>query len=398
MQKNRRNFYLCQTFNNFFMGNFISRMLLVCIAVSLTGCKKNESVATVSNLKNENTVHYAKGFSIHKYEGFSVVRVTNPWPKATKDYTYILQENGTKIPDSLSKNVIIPVPLKKVIVTSTTHIPSLEMLGVENSLVGFPNLDFISSEKVRTLIDQKKVREIGVGQNLNTEVIIDIEPDVIVGYGIDNNNPSLDNLQKSGLKVILNGDWNEQSPLGKAEWIKFFGALYGMESKADSIFSNIEKDYKSTLEIAKKATKKPTVLSGAMFENQWYLPQGESWGSVLIAQAGGNYLWNETKGSGSLSLPFETVFEKAEKADFWIGPGQFITLIEMVASNPHYSQFAAFKNKNVYSYSTKKGKTGGLIYFELAPNRPDLVLKDIVKILHPKLLPEHQLYFFEKLN
>ena len=380
------------------MGNFFSKMLLVFIALSFAGCKKNEVISDVSKPTPGNAIQYAKGLSIYKYEGFSVVKVTNPWPKATKDYTYVLQENGTKIPDSLAQNTIIPVPLKKVTVTSTTHIPSLEMLGVETTLAGFPNLDLISSEKVRTLIDQKKVREIGVGQNLNTEVIIDIAPDVIVGYGIDNNNPSLDNLQKSGLKVILNGDWNEQSPLGKAEWIKFFGALYGMESKADSIFSSIEKDYKTTLEIAQKATSKPTVLSGAMFENQWYLPQGESWGSVLISQAGGHYLWNETKGSGSLSLPFETVFEKAEKADFWIGPGQFISLKEMSDSNTHYGQFAAFKNKNVYSYSTKKGKTGGLIYFELAPNRPDLVLKDIVKILHPELLPQHQLYFFEKLK
>ena len=380
------------------MGNFFSKVLLVFIALSFAGCKKNEVISDVSKPTTGNAIQYAKGLSIYKYEGFSVVKVTNPWPKATKDYTYVLQENGTKIPDSLAQNTIIPVPLKKVIVTSTTHIPSLEMLGVETTLAGFPNLDLISSEKVRTLIDQKKVREIGVGQNLNTEVIIDIAPDVIVGYGIDNNNPSLDNLQKSGLKVILNGDWNEQSPLGKAEWIKFFGALYGMESKADLIFSSIEKDYKNTLEIAQKANSKPTVLSGAMFENQWYLPQGESWGSVLISQAGGNYLWNDTKGSGSLSLPFEAVFEKAEKADFWIGPGQFISLKEMSDSNTHYGQFAAFKNKNVYSYSTKKGKTGGLIYFELAPNRPDWVLKDIVKILHPELLPLHQLYFFEKLK
>lgn len=380
------------------MKHFFLKSILFFLLVSLAGCKKNEAVSTDKNQAAANEIQYAKGLSIYKYDGFSVVKVSNPWPKANKDYTYVLQQNGAVIPDSLKQNTIIQVPIKNIIVTSTTHIPSLEMLGVENTLTGFPNLDFVSSDKVRTRIDQKKIREIGVGQQLNTEVIIDIQPDVIVGYGIDNNNPSLDNLQKSGLKVILNGDWNELSPLGKAEWIKFFGALYGLESKADSIFSNIEKDYNTTLEIAKKATTKPTVLSGAMFENQWYLPQGESWGSVMIAQAGGNYLWKDSKGSGSLSLPFETVFEKAENADFWIGPGQFTSLKEMSGSNPHYAKFAAFKNKNVYSYSTKKGKTGGLIYFELAPNRPDLVLKDMVKILHPELLPEHQLYFFEKLK
>jgi len=380
------------------MKHFFSKSILLFLLVSFGGCKKNEAVSTDKNLAAANEIQYAKGLSIYKYDGFSVVKVSNPWPKANKDYTYVLQQKGAVIPDSLKQNTIIQVPIKNIIVTSTTHIPSLEMLGVENTLTGFPNLDFVSSDKVRNRIDQKKIREVGVGQQLNTEVIIDIQPDVIVGYGIDNNNPSLDNLQKSGLKVILNGDWNELSPLGKAEWIKFFGALYGLESKADSVFSNIEKDYNTTLEIAKKATTKPTVLSGAMFENQWYLPQGESWGSVIIAQAGGNYLWKDSRGSGSLSLPFETVFEKAENADFWIGPGQFTSLKEMSDSNPHYAKFASFGNKSVYSYSTKKGKTGGLVYFELAPNRPDLVLKDMVKILHPELLPEYQLYFFEKLK
>ena len=208
----------------------------------------------------------------------------------------------------------------------------------------------------------------------------------------------LDNLQKSGLKIMINGDWNEQTPLGKAEWIKLYGALYMLEDKADALFSNIEKEYLNTLALAKKIKAKPTVMAGAIFESKWYLPQGNSWGSLFVKDAGGDYLWADSKGTGSLSLPFETVLEKAQNADYWIGPGQFTSLREMTQSNPHYSQFAAFKKGNVFSFSTKKGKTGGVIYYELAPNRPDLVLKDVLKILHPELLPEYELYFFEKLK
>jgi iron complex transport system substrate-binding protein len=303
----------------------------------------------------------------------------------------------------LQQFTTINIPIKSIIVTSTTHIPSLEMLGVENTLVGFPHLDYISSEKVRSRIDTRKIKEIGNNNDLNTEVIIDIAPSVVVGYGLDNNNPALDNLQKSGLKVLLNGDWNEQTPLGKAEWIKFFGALYGLDEKANTIFSEIENDYKNTLEIAKKATTKPTVLSGDIFEGKWYLPSGTSWGSLILKQANANYLWQETTGTGSLSLSFETVLEKAKNAEFWITSGQFSTLKEMSEANPHYSQFTAFQKKNVYSFCGKKGKTGGILYYELAPNRPDLVLKDLVKILHPELLvgyqPEiqfflHRYYFY----
>lgn len=349
-------------------------------------------------ISNENTVKYAKGFSIQNYDGYSIVTVSNPWPKANKSYTYILKKRKGIVPDSLKSNLTISVPIQKIVVTSTTHIPSLEMLGVEKTLIGFPNLDYISSEKVRTLIDNKKIKELGSNQSLNTEVLIDLQPDVIIGYGIDNNNPTLDNLEKNGLKIVLNGDWNEQTPLGKAEWIKLFGALYDQQEEANELFSKIEKDYLKTIEIAKKATSNPTVLVGDMFEDKWNLPQGNSWGCYFIKEAKGSYLWAETTGTGSLSLSFETVFEKAKNAEFWFTSGQFSTLEAMTNANPHYNQFKAFQNKNVYSFTRKKGEKGGVLYYELAPNRPDLVLKDLVKILHPELLKNYQLYFFEKLQ
>lgn len=379
------------------MKNIFSNITLLLLVVFIAGCKKNDASAEAKT-STKNSVKYAEGLSIAKYDGYSIVRVSNPWPKANQVFTYILKEKNGLVPDSLKQFETISVPVQKIIVTSTTHIPSLEMLGVENSLVGFPNLDYISSEKMRALIDAGKVRELGSNQALNTEITIDLQPDVIVGHGIDNNNPIFENLQKSGLKTMFNGDWNEQTPLGKAEWIKFFGALYGKEKQADAIFTTIEKDYHQALDMAKKATAKPTVLAGAMYENQWYLPQGNSWGALLVKDGGGNYLWSDTQGTGSLSLPFETVLEKAKTAEFWIGPAQFTSLSEMEKANPHYTQFDAFKNKKVYSFSIKKGKTGGVVYYELSSNRPDLVLKDVLKILHPELLPEYELFFFEKLK
>jgi len=372
-------------------------LILLFIAFStLVQCKQKAKNNTKSS--SENTVKYAKGFSIENYDGYTIITVKNPWPKASKTYQYILKEKDGIVPDSLNSLMKINIPLKNIVVTSTTHIPSLEMLNEENSLVGFPNLSYISSGKVRALIDAKKIKELGGNQSLNTEVLIDLQPEVIIGYGLDNNNPTLDNLQKSGLKVMLNGDWNEETPLGKAEWIKFFGALYGKQKEANEIFNKIEKDFLKTIEIANNATSNPTILAGDMFEDKWYLPKGTSWGSQLLAQAKGDYLWKETSGTGSLSLSFETVFEKAKDADFWITSGQFSSLKQMTDANPHYKQFKAFQNKNVYSFAGKKGKTGGVLYYELAPNRPDLVLKDLVKILHPELLVGYKPFFFEKLK
>ena len=376
-----------------FVKNTIFFFLIVSLFVQ---CKKENQHEIKSGIKNE--ISYAKGLEIYKYEGFSILKITKPWPGAKENFTYVLQEKNGIVPDSLKQFTIIPIPLKSIVVTSTTHIPALEMLGVENSLVGFPNTDYISSEKTRKLIDSGKVREVGTNETLNTEVLIDMAPDLIVSFGLNNNNPTIDNLQKSGLKVIYNGDWTEQSPLGKAEWIKFFGALYGLDTKANSIFSEIAKEYTATLALAKKAMAKPTVMCGAMYQDQWYVPQGESWAALFMKDAQANYLWADSKGTGSLSLPFETVLDKAQNADYWIAPGDFSSLKEMNESNPHYKEFTAFKNKKVYSYSAKKGARGGILYFELSPTRPDWVLKDLIKILHPELLPNHELFFFQKLK
>jgi iron complex transport system substrate-binding protein len=380
------------------MKAFFFRSILFLFLISIFGCQKSSENSKKTNYISANSTHYAKGLEIFKHRGFSIVKILNPWPDAKQSFTYILQEKNGIIPDSLKQFTIIPIPLQSIVVTSTTHIPALELLGIENTLVGFPDTDYISSAKTRKLIDAGKVREVGNNESLNTEVLMDMKPDLIVSFGLNSNNPTLDNLQKSGLKVLFNGDWTEQSPLGKAEWIKFFGALYGLDSKANAIFNTIKKEYSNTLKLAKKAKLRPTVLSGAMYEGQWYVPQGESWAALFLKDSKSNYLWSNTKGTAASSIPFEVVLEKAKEAQYWIAPGNFNSLKQMTDKNPHYNQFASFKNKKVYSYAKNVGAKGGIVYFELSPTRPDLVLKDLIRIFHPELLPNHQLFFFSKLD
>ncbi len=362
------------------------------------GCKQSDKEKSTKISTVINSIKYAKGLELYKYKGFRIMKVTKPWPEATTEFIYILKEKGFVVPDSLKQFPIISIPLQSIVTTSTTHIPALEMLGVENTLIGFPSTNFISSSKTRKRIDAGKVHEVGVNERLNTEILINLKPDAIVTFGINNNNSTIDNLKKSGLSVLINGDWTEQSPLGKAEWIKFFGALYNLDDVANSIFKSIEQNYTTALDLAKKTTSIPTVLSGAMYQDQWYVPQGESWASLFLKDAKANYLWNKTKGIGSLSLPFEKVFEKGQNAEFWIAPGDYSSLKEMSESNSHYTEFASFKNKKVYSYAVNKGPKGGIIYFELASARPDLVLKDLIKIFHSELLPNYKPFFFKKLE
>lgn len=374
-------------------------LLLLCFFLLITSCKEVQK-PTSNNAETEKAIQitYAKGFEIQSFNEYKVITLKNVWPGSEREFKYALIEKGATLPSSETFDAIIEIPVKKIVVTSTTHIPSLEMLGVEESLVGFPNLDYISSIKTRKRIAEDAIVELGKNEDINTEVLINLSPDLVVGFAVDGVNKTLSIIKKTGIPVVYNGDWTETSPLGKAEWIKFFGVFFKKEKEADSIFSEIMTQYLIAKEKALKATNRPTVLSGAMYKDVWHLPQGNSWAAQFIADANGEYLWKESEGTGSLSLNLENVLEKGVNADYWIGPGYFSSLVQLKDTHNVYIQFDAFKNDNVYNFTNKKGETGGLLYFELAPNRPDIVLKDIIKILHPELLPEHELFFFDKLQ
>ncbi|MFN3756719.1 MAG: ABC transporter substrate-binding protein [Flavobacterium sp.] len=372
--------------------NFI--ILLGCIVLISCAKKKQQTNVTSGN----EIIRYAKGLSIIPYDKYTKVTLSNPWPGATEQYTYILHEESFEFPDSLKSYVSIQVPIQTIVATSTTHIPPLEMLGVEESLVGFPNTNYVSSEATRKRIDAGKVREVGNNLSLNREVLIDMQPDLIMGFGVDGEKKAYEDLKNSGLNIMYNGDWTEQHPLGKAEWILLFGALYGKESLASETFSKIESEFNDAKKLVESIHMKPTIMSGSIYQDQWYLPHGNSWAAQFLNEAGGEYLWKNNHGEGSLALSFETVLEKAQHADFWIGPGQFNSYEQMLKSNPNYVHFKSFQEKKIYTFSNKKGSTGGVIYFELASSRPDWVLKDLIKILHPELMLEHTLVFFEPLQ
>ncbi|WP_408582856.1 ABC transporter substrate-binding protein, partial [Myroides odoratimimus] len=345
-------------------------------------------------------IEYAKGFTIEAYDQYSVVNVKQAWVGADKSFKYVLYKEGKEvIPDSLRTLPSLKVPVQSIVVTSTTHLPSLVVLEEEKSLKGFPGLNYVSSPSIRKLINDNHIKEVGQNEQLNTELLLDLNPSVIVAFAMDGSNQALQLIEKSGIPVVYNGDWVEQTPLGKAEWIKLFGALYGKEKEAKIFFDKIVQDYKEAQALVKDAKNNPTVMSGAMYQDVWYTPQGQSWMAIYFKDAKSDYLWKETEGTGSLSLSLEVVLDKAIDASFWINPAQYETLQQLVDANPHYAKFNAFKNKNVYSFSPRKGETGGSLFYELGPTRPDLVLKDLIYILHPEIsIPNYQPVFFEQLK
>ncbi|MBZ9631867.1 ABC transporter substrate-binding protein [Salegentibacter sp. LM13S] len=378
----------------------VKRLNFLLLFLVFTACKNEQNNQNTVSAQPEKSIDlsYANNFSISDFGDYYILDIETPWPDAEKTFTYLLTRKNTEIPEDLNYDQKVKIPIEKMVVTSTTHIPALEALNEETSLKGFPGLDYISSEKTRKLINSGKIKELGKNENINTEVLINLDPQLVIGFAIDGNNKTFETIQKTGIPVMYNGDWTEKTPLGKAEWIKFFGVFYDKLDEAEKIFNEIETDYTKAKELAKSAEKTPKVLSGAMYKDQWYLPYGNSWQAQFIKDANANYIYADTEGNGSMALSFENVLDKAQDSDFWISAGQYTSYTQLLKESQHYQQFEAVQNKNVYSVSLTKGETGGVLYFELGPQRPDLVLKDLVSIFHPDLLSDYQTTFFKALK
>lgn len=399
---------ICGVFSVRFLINLIfdpemkfNRHILIILLLPLLFSCRSESEKTSTGGSAEGRtipVEYASGFHIEDFGDYHILTVENPWPGSEKAFRYLLYEEGASIPEGISADAKIKVPVERIVVTSTTHIPSLEALGVEKSLVGFPGLQYISSDNTRKRISEGKVLELGENEALNTEILLSLDPDLVVAFAVDGSNRTLNTISKSGIPVVYNSDWTEDSPLGKAEWIKFFGAFFQKNEEAATYFEEVEEAYLDARDLAKQAKETPTALAGSMFKDQWFLPTGKSWHGQFFKDANARYLYEDTKGGGSLALSFEAVLAKAKAADFWIGPAQFQSYEEMTAASPHYAEFSAFQEKQIYTFSSEKGETGGVLFYEMAPNRPDLVLMDLISIFHPELLPDYETTFYKPLQ
>ena len=372
-------------------------LLLFLLMVS---CKKQKQTAITNTQEiKADTValKYAQGFKIIKHQKFTEIVVNSAWPGADKHYTYVVAASKNDIPEHLKHDAFITKNLNKIVATATAHIPQLELLNLEEKLIAFPTTDFISSPKTRALIDAGKVQDLGRDVSVNLEHLLALKPDLYIAFTVDGPTKSMEKIVQFGIPVVFNGGWAEEHPLGKTEWIKFIGALTQKEEQANGVFNTIEQNYLEAKKIAASAAKQPTVICGSTFKEIWNVPNGESWAAKLLKDANANYLWKETKGTGSHKLNVEAVLEKARHADYWITPFDASSKEELLMNNVHYQHLDAFNKNNVY-LANKKGPTGGLMFYELSPSKPDIILKDLIKILHPELLPEHELYFYSQIQ
>ncbi|MDY6799806.1 MAG: ABC transporter substrate-binding protein [Bacteroidota bacterium] len=345
-------------------------------------------------------VKYAQGFSIEYHEQFKLLTIHNPWQGAEDiQYQYALvadEQEDLKMPTEIKKIVI---PLKKVVCLSTSHIAFLEILNETESIIGVSGTKFVNNQKLQEKISQNEIVDVGYENHLNYELIAGINPDLVITYGVGSEVSSYNQkLNDLGIETMIIPEYLETHPLGKLEWIKFIAALYDKENKAETYFQMVENEYNLLVDIVSSIEREPTVLFGLPWKDTWYVPGGNSFLAKMVDDAGGEYIWRQNNSRESIPLDIEHVFVEANNADVWLNTGTVKHKHEIVKIDDRFKDFNPYKNSRIYNNNQQENEWGGNDYWEKGTVEPNIILKDLIKIFHPELLPNHTLVYYRSIN
>ena len=367
---------------------------IVTLVLLLTACGGRSKTSSAFTNGEILPLKYAENLTLIKGEGYTEARLRNPWDTTAILRTYILVEKDKPMPDHLPPGTIVRTPLSKALVYTGVHCALIHELGMVKSIGGICELQYIKVPEIIEGCQKGTIVNAGEGTNPDIEKIIDLHPDALLLSPYENSGGH-GQVEKLKVPIIECADYMETSALGSAEWIRFYGLLFHQCAKADSIFAIVEKNYNELKALASSQAKKPKVMCELKSGSAWYVPGGRSTTGKLYMDAGADYLFSHYPNSGAVPLSFETVFDKAQDADVWLMKYNLPndkTLSALREDYAPYTHFQAYREKQVYGCNT-----GHRTYYEDFPFHPDKVLKDLIKIFHPSLLPEYELKYFSKL-
>lgn len=349
-----------------------------------SGSKDKETASFTSHLK------YAVNFKIIPHEDYTELQILDP-EKGQVESKYALVKRNTQV-DFPKEMVKIEVPVKSVVALSGTHIGMMEKIKCADRISGISSRNYVANKTVLKGCDQGKVLEFDDFGQLNPERVLETPAKIIIYSGFGKTPQNEEKLSKLGILCLPNYDWRENHPLGKAEWVKLFGCLFGKEQEAENYFSKVEKEYIQLQKMAGELDEKPTVFSGSIIGDSWYMPAGESYGSTLFKDAGADYTAAREKGTGSVSYSFEQVLKSNQKSTYWFNPG-FSSNSQLLAANAKYQYFDAYKRNKIYCYSHDMNG-----FWENSAIEPNHVLSDLIQIIHAGKVDKTALYFYRKLK
>lgn len=376
-------------------NNILQYLSFLWLIFLLNACGENAKEKTAKNQIKQLEITYAKGFTIEYIDDYKIITLHSAWKGENKPIKYVLFKNEKP---QINDGIFIKTPINSIVCLSLTHIAFLEKLKLQKSIVGISGCDYVSSKLISAQIDSKQTKEIGQNEILNYELLVNLQPDVVMSFGIDaSSNQKINKLKTLGLTPVLNAEYMETHPLGQAEWIKFMAAFYDKETQADSLFKHIETEYLALAKLTAHITNKPTVFTGMPWNGAWYVPGGKSFQAQLFKDAGASYLWKNNTEERSFVKSKEVILNEAIAADFWLNVNAFHSLNQLAEADELLKNFNAFNQRNVFNNNLRENKNAGNDYWESGIVNPHLVLKDLIKIFHPNLI-EHKLFYYKKLE
>ena len=377
----------------YFIGIFIA-----------SGCIRRNTVqenqAASSSEYTRDTIKniYARGFSIESDNNNFLLTVRNPWQGASGiEYTYRLvtsnnEENIDNIPTFIT-------PVKRVICMSTTHVGMLEVIDELPSIKGVSGKQYIYNEYISGKAKDGEVKDIGYDTGINYELMLSLKPDVVFIYGVaGENGPVIKKMQALGLKPVFVAEYLEESPLGKAEWIKFISCFFNKLDIATDSFLQVSRSYEKLRSLTENIPNRPVTITGLPWNNTWYVNGGLSFTSILIHDAGASYFWNDRKTRDAFPVDPESVITSNRETVFWLNPGTAESKKDILAADARLAHIRAFKKNNIYNNNARVNESGGNDYWESGVVHPDIVLKDLICIFHPELLENRELYYYKKVE
>lgn len=289
------------------------------------------------------------------------------------------------------------IPFKRVIFLNSSLLGYISEIGAENAIIGVSSPEYIYSEKLKNLITQGKIQNIGNEQKYNVEKIISLKPDAVFTNYIASFDNTYQLLKNNGIQVIFLDEYNEQKPLEKSAYLKLFGKLFGKSEVAEQKYAEIEKNYNQLKHLALQSQSKPSVLANEMYGDIWYLSGGKTFIAHCISDANAEYILKNNTDEKAVTMSFEEVFAKSGKTQYWVNAGNHLSKQELLNINPYYGKLDVFRKGKIYGVTAKERQKSN-DFFESGAVRADLILKDYIKIFHPELLPEYKLTYMKELR
>ena len=338
-------------------------------------------------------MHSSSLLTIVECDGYTVVDIADPWSDDVLQ-RYLLVPSKNKLPENLPDGVLLRTPLENVILFSGVHAGLLDELGINDAVRGVCDAQYIYSDAIYAGLAAGVVANCGSSLNVDTEAVMQVSPDAL--FVLPYENGGFGKLETLGFPFVLCADYMESSPLGCAEWMRFYGRLFGLDAKCDSLFMAVCDEYETLCSAVEGAEIRPKLMCELKSSSAWYIPCGESTMGRMYADAGADYLFSACEGRGSQPLSYEVVLDKAADADVWLfkyNSDIDRTYESLLADFAGYSHFKPFKQRNIYACNTRYRHL-----FEETAFHPERLLKELVALFHPGLFPDYTLQYYEKIH